>query len=308
VRVTTFISPATLEVVTPYLRPGTYHLQVKSGEITAQSEATFTALPAQIDSGIDHALSLAEKGKTSEAIDILTAIAKTDSDYQVRAFAYYQVGQIYFAKGDWWRWGGSLTFLDSDKSGPAVWTSWQYRLANDQADYFLPNNNDPDHDLKMADWTVKYDVTQNPEPRFYRGLVNARYGNLGEAKADSDFILKVEPGNPSYRALAAYIVALGGGKAELSTSSETITDARALSLLGETAYLSGNFSGAQLWWAQAARIYPMGASLAYLAGKKHLARGQKRVAEALLRECTTMSPNSKEAMEAEELLTTSTNP
>jgi tetratricopeptide (TPR) repeat protein len=306
VRVTTFISPNTLEVVTPYLRPGAYRLQVKSGGITVRSQVTFTASPAQIDSEIDHAVGLAKKDQTPAAIDILTAIAKTNGDYQVRAFAYYQIGQIYFAKGDWWRWGeSSLTFLDSDKSGPAVWTSWRYRLTNEQADYFLPTNNDPDHDVKMADWTVEYDVTENPEPRFYRGLVNARCGNLEKAKADSDFILKLEPGNPSYRALAAYIAGLAGDKTQLpSFSGETITDARALSLLGETAYLNGDVGSAQSWWTQAAKVYPLGASLAYWAGKKHMARGQKRVAEALLTECTIMAPNSKEAKEAKDLLIT----
>jgi hypothetical protein len=105
--------------------------------------------------------------------------------------------------------------------------------------------------------------------------------------------------------LAAYIAVLDGRKTLLpSFARETITDARALSLLGETAYLSGDLCAAKSWWTQSARVYPLGASLAYLAGKKHLARGQERVAEALLTECTTMAPNGKEAMEAKDLLAT----
>jgi predicted Zn-dependent protease len=173
----------------------------------------------------------------------------------------------------------------------------------DQSDYLLDVNPNPDHDLKLADWTVKKDVTQNPEPRFYRSLVNARYGDLRKAKADSDFILKLEPGHPSYRALAAYIAVLAGDKTLLqSFYGEAIKDARALSLLGEAAYLSGDVAGAHQWWSLAAKAYPLGASLAYLAGKKHLTRGQRRVAAALLTECTIMAPNSKEAKEAQDLL------
>ncbi len=51
-----------------------------------------------------------------------------------------------------------------------------------------------------------------------------------------------------------------------------------------------------------ATAYPLGASLAYLAGKKHFVRGQRRVAMALLTECSVMAPAGKEAKEVEELL------
>lgn len=303
VRVTNFISPSTLDVITPYLRPGNYKLQITSGRNIIRSEVSFTALPAPVDSEIDRALALVGEREATAAIAILTELAKTNSDYQVRAFAYYQVGQIYFGQGDWWRWAGVPIFLDSDKAGAAVSTSWRYRLSMDQADYFLPTNNDLDHDLKLANWTVEKDVTQNPEPRFYRGLINARYGNLQQAKTDSDFVLAQEPKNLSYRALAVYIAVLSGDKAQLqSFNGESITEARALSLLGEAAYLSGDVGGAQLWWTQEAKIYSLGGSLAYWAGKKHLARGQQRVAEALLAECTAVVPNSKEAQEAKDLL------
>lgn len=308
VRETNFVSPSRLEVVTPYLRPGTYQIQLKSGGITVRSEVSFTALPSPIDAEIDRAVALAGKGQAAPAIDILTGIAKGNDDYQVRAFACYEVGQVYFAQGDWWRWAGdcgAVASIFDAKAGMAVQTSWRYRLSFAQSSYLLPVHNDPDYDLRLADWTVKYDVTQNPEPVFHRSLVNARYGNLQKAKADSDFILSQDPRNPSYRALAAYIAVLGGDKKQLeSFSRESITDARALSLLGEAAYLSGDSAGAQHWWMLAGNEYPHGAALAFLAGKKHLARGHKQVAAALLAECTVMAPNSKEAKEAGDLLAT----
>jgi hypothetical protein len=303
VRETNFIGPSTLEIVTPYLRPGRYQLQLKSGGTTVRSDVTFTALPSPVDSEIDHAVEQAEKGRVSAAIAILTGIAKSNSDYQVRAFAHYQISQFYLAQGDLWRWGGEAAGIFAPESGMTVQTAWRYRLSSDQSDYFLPTGTDPEHDLKLADYTVEKDVTQNPEPRFYRSLVNARYGNLNKAKVDSDFVLQLEPANSSYRALAAYIAVLAGDKTQPeSLSVETTEDARALSLLGQAAYLSGDLEGAQRWWALEAKAYPLGAGLAYWAGKKHLARGQQRVAAALLTECTIVAPSAKEAKEAKDLL------
>lgn len=306
-----FVSPSSLEVVTPYLRPGTYQILLKCRGTTFRSNVSFTVLPAKIDSDFDRASAFAEKRQTSAAIEILSVIAMTNSDYQVRAFAHYQAALSYFAEGDWWRWGGEAfgIFDDSDKSGDAVQTSWRYRLILNQSEYFLPVNNDPDQDLKLADFTVEKDVTENPEPRFFRGLVNARYGNLEKAKTDCGFILLQEPSNPAYRALAAYVAVLSGDPTQLrSLAGENITEARALSLLGEAAYLSGDVAGARQWWGLAAKAYPLGAGLAYLAGKRHLARGQRRVAEALLAECVTMAPDSKEAKEAKDLLGKSVGP
>jgi len=171
------------------------------------------------------------------------------------------------------------------------------------SDYLLPVHDSPEYDLKLADFLVQYDATEGPEPRFYRGLVNARYGNLRQAKEDSDVILSQEPRHPSYRALAAYAAVLRGENAQLrSFNEESLTDARALSLLGEAAFLSGNPASAQKWWILAAKEYPLGAGLALLAGKKHLVRGHTRIAASLLAECTVMVPNSKEAKEAKDLL------
>lgn len=303
-RETHFVSPSTLDVVTPYLRPGLHNIQLKTAGATISTEVGFTALPSEVDSQIDRAIAIGQK-QVAPAIDILAGITKTSKDYQVRAFAHFQAAQIYFAHGDWWQWRAEAfgIFDDADKSGRAVQTSWRYRLAIDQSDYLLDVNPDPQHDIVVADWTVQYDVTQNPEPRFFKSLVNARYGELAKAKTDSDFILKREPSNPSYRALAAYIAVLTGDKTQLqSFSGDSITDGRALGLLGEAAYLSGDLQRAQQWWAQEARVYPPGSSLAYWAGKKHIARGHQRVAAALLTECTTMAPRSKEAKEAKDLL------
>jgi len=307
-RETKYIGPSALQIVTPYLRPGTYQLQLKSEEATVRSTVTFTALPAPVDSEIDVIAALAEKGNTAAAISGLKNIAKSNSDYQVRAFAHYQAGQIYFAKGDWWRWGGEAAAIFEPEAGRAVQTAWRYRLANDESAYLLPVDNDPNAPLTLTDWTVKYDITENPEPRFFRGLVNARYGNLEKAKVDTDFILKAEPDNASYRALATYIAVLLGDKSQVRPLAEPVTDARALSLLGQATYLSGDITGAQSLWDQEARAYPLGASLAYWAGKKHFARGHRRVAEALLQECVTMAPHSKEAKEASDLLTSMHTP
>lgn len=159
---------------------------------------SFTASPAPIDSQIDRAVSLAEHKQTDTAIGILTDIAKTNSDYQVRALAYYQIGQIYLAQGDLKRWGWTLTYLDADKSGMAIQTSWRYGLDDAQSTYFLNSGTGPDYDLRRADVVADNDVTENPEPRFHRALVNARYENLNKAKIDIGFLLKLEPNNPSY--------------------------------------------------------------------------------------------------------------
>jgi hypothetical protein len=75
-------------------------------------------------------------------------------------------------------------------------------------------------------------------------------------------------------------------------------------LLGEAAYLSGDPKGAQDWWTRSKKADPLGASLAYWAGKKHLERGQLRVATALLAECIAMAPDSPEAKEAKTLTAT----
>jgi len=300
-----FLSSTRIEAVTPYLRPGPYQIQVKTVGVIVRSEVTFTATPSQVDSEIDRAVALSTQGQSPAAISILTAITKTDDDYQVRSFAYYQLGQIYFALGDWWRWAGESTgiFLDAAKSGRAVQTNWRYRLVTSEADYLLNSNKKPDGDLRVADFVIQYDVTENPEPRFFRSLLNARYGNLPKAKIDSDFILKADRTNPSYQALAAYIGVLRGDSSLLqSFSGRQINDARALRLLAEAAQLSGDAEGAKQWWSQAGQADPLGARLTCLAGRKHLARGHQQVAKALINGCTIMAPDSKEAKEVQNLL------
>ncbi len=170
----------------------------------------------------------------------------------------------------------------------------------------LPTSNQPDHDLVLADWVVKKDVTGNPEPRFHRSLVNARYGNLDKARADCNYILRVDPTNASYRALSAYINVLKGDHEGLrSFDHETITDPRALALLGEAEFLSGNTVDARAWWGEEAKLFPKRGSLALWLAKKHLIRGQNRIARSLLAECVAIDPASQEAKEATALLAAS---
>jgi tetratricopeptide (TPR) repeat protein len=309
VRQTTFIDSSTLEIITPYLRPGSYKLQLRSGQTTVTSKVTFKSLPSETDSAIDKALAWAGQGDVSAAIAVLTNVAKNNVDPQVRSAAHYRMAQIYFQQGDWWRWAGESGAVFEPESGAAVQTSWEYRLSYARSVYLLPIESDPETPVRLVNWAVEYDVTRNPEPMFYRSLINARYGNLDKAEMDSKFILTADPDNPSYRALAAYIATLSGHRMELEDLySESATDPRALGLLGEAAYLNGDIGSAQRWWALAAKQYPLGASLAYWAGKKHLARGQQRVATSLLVECTAMEPTSKEAKDAQALLVASRAP
>jgi tetratricopeptide (TPR) repeat protein len=302
-RETSFIGPSTLQVVTPYLRPGPHQVQLKSGESTIRSGVTFVASPSPIDSQIDSAIAMADHGESAPAVAILKNIAKENPDHQVRAFAHYQSAEIYFALGDWWHWAGEAGAIFDHSGEMAVQTSWRYRLASDESTYLLPVENDPDTPLRLAEWTVKYDVTENPEPRFFRALLNARQGNLEKAKNDCAFILAQDPQNSSYRALAAYISALEGKKMESqSFAGGKIHDARALGLLGQAAFIGGEREAAKTWWQLEAKEDPHGASLAYWAGKKHFARGQNRVAAALLTECITIAPNGDQAKEAKDLL------
>ncbi|MGH9775648.1 MAG: IPT/TIG domain-containing protein [Candidatus Acidiferrales bacterium] len=305
-RDTRFLGDGELEVATPYLRPGTYSLQVKTVGVTVRSSVKFKVLPSPVDGEIDRAVNLAVHGDLPGAISILDSIARDNQDYQVRAFAHYQASQLYYARGDWWRWKGeaALIYADARKSGMAVQTSWRYRLAMSESEYLLDSNPKPDFDLRMADLDVAQDVTDDPEPRFYRALINARYGNLHRAKMDSDFILGMDPNNASYQALAAYVGVLSGDSSRLQSIpySASIKDARALRLLGEAAFLGGDGEGGQRWWSQAVEADPLGAKLSCLAGKKHFARGHEQVAAALLTGCTTMAPSSNEAKDAKDLL------
>ena len=301
-----FISATKLEVTTPYLRPGSYELELGSAKEILQSTVQFSASPTPIDATIDSAIGLARQHKASQALAILTQIASQNDDFQVRARAHYEAAEIYFSLGDWWHWAGEAGAIFQEAAGPAVQTFWKYRLASSESDYVLPTSNQPDHDLVLADWVVKKDVTGNPEPRFHRSLVNARYGNLDKARADCNYILRVDPTNASYRALSAYINVLKGDHEGLrSFDHETITDPRALALLGEAEFLSGNTVDARAWWGEEAKLFPKRGSLALWLAKKHLIRGQNRIARSLLAECVAIDPASQEAKEATALLAAS---
>jgi hypothetical protein len=298
----TFVNSSALQAVTPYLRPGTYGLDFKSGEVIIHSDVDFTALPVPVDSTIDQAEGLAEKHQIKPAIAILTNIGATHEDYDVRAYAKFRAAQLYLAQGDYWAAGEQAAFFDR-KVSMGVQTSWRYRLLSDEIAYSVSESNDHDTDLRVADGSIKMDVTENPEPRFWRALISARFGKMEQAKADLKFILAAEPENPSYRALAAYISVLAGDKTQLeSFRDQQVSDARALGLLGQAAYISGDYDGAQGWWAAEGKISVAEAKLGCGAGRKHVKYGQTRVGTALLAECATVTPDSREGKGAKELL------
>ncbi len=295
--------------VIPYLRPGAHKLDLKSGEKTIHSEVGFTALPAPVDSTIDRAEGLAAKKQTDVAIGILTSIAATDADYDVRAYAHYRAGQLYLVQGDYWKAAEQAALIWDKKVSMGVQTSWRYRLLSDEAAYSVSESNDHDTDLRIADGSVKMDVTDNPEPRFWRALVNARFGQMEQAKADLKFILAAEPESPSYRALAAYVSVLAGDKTQLeSFRGQPVNDARSLSLLGQAAYISGDYDAAQTWWAGQTKMNSVWAKLDYFAGRKHIKFGQARVGTALIAECATVAPDSREGKAAKEQLAALASP
>jgi tetratricopeptide (TPR) repeat protein len=305
-RDTKFISSTELDVETPYLRPGTHLLQISSEGASVRSDVEFSALPSEVDSRIDRAIEIAAQGKTDEAASALEQIGETNSDYQVRSAAYYAESQIYFNRGDFvlWEATSALIYLDSDKSGRAVQTFWRYGLAFAQSSYLLNSEPKVGFDLRLADQLVEFDVTQDPEPRFYRALLNARYGNLRQAKADSDFVSNAWSNKPSAAALAAYVAALGGNTGPLRaiTSGPIPTDATSLALLGEGFFISGDAASANRFWILAGEANPAGATMALLAARKHLNSGQKKMARVLFEECAAMAPNSKEARDARDAL------
>lgn len=301
-RETNFIGPTELEVETPYLRPGTHLLEISSEESSVRSDVEFSALPSEADSQIDSAIEIAGQGKIDEAVSALEQIGENNSDYQVRSAAYYVESQIFFNRGDFfgYRRASALIYLDSAKSGKAVQTFWRYRLAVAQSHYLLDAEPKAGFDVGFADRLIELDVTQNPEPRFYRALLNARSGNLVKAKADSDFVSKAWPNKPSAAALAAYIAALGGdpGPLRAMTSGPIPTDATSLALLGEGLFLSGDSASANKFWALADEANPTGATMACLAARKHLKSGQKTTARVLFTECAAMAPSSREGQDA----------
>jgi tetratricopeptide (TPR) repeat protein len=302
-REVTFLNSSALQAVTPYLRPGRYKIDIKSGQGVVRSEVGFTAVPAPVDTDIDGAEDLAAKKQTADAaIGIFTSIATSQPDYDVRAYVRYRAAQLYLQKGDYWAAGEQAALFDRRVS-MGVQSSWRYRLLTDEITYSVSENNDRDADLKVADWDVKWDVTENPQPRFWRSLISARFGKMEQAKADLKFVLVAEPENPSYRSLAAYINVLTGQKTKLEDfGGPQVKDEHALALLGQAAYLSGDYREAQALWARQAEIGVAQGKLDCGAGRKHLAYGQTRVGTALIAECAAVTPNSREGKQAKEQL------
>jgi tetratricopeptide (TPR) repeat protein len=301
-RETRFVNPSTLVAVTPYLFPGTARVQLRSEKGIISSSTFFKATPTAADEVITRALAQAKQKQEALALEALSRLAETHADYQVRAAARYQQSQIYLTLGDLWRWAGTPIFLDAEKAGDAVQTWWRYRLVGDLSSYLLPIGGGSDTPLKLLEKTMEKDVTGSPEPRFFRSLINARYGDVAKAKADVDSILTADPSNPSYAALAAYVAVLAGDKSKLEALPQTTNDPRAISLRGQAWYLAGDAAAAESSWTMEAQISSVEAVQSCWAGKKHLKNGQDRIASALLRECTTVLANSKEGKEARELL------
>jgi hypothetical protein len=73
-------------------------------------------------------------------------------------------------------------------------------------------------------------------------------------------------------------------------------------LLGQAAYLSGDYDAALAWWTPEGKISVAEAKLDLGAGRKHIKYGQTSVGKALLAECATVTPDSHEGKEAKELL------
>ena len=304
-RETNFLNSSVLQITTPYLRPGTYKVDLKANGVVIHPDVTFTALPAAADSDLDRAEALVAKKQTAAAISVLISIAASDPDYDVRAFAHYRVAQLYLAQGDYWQGGGEAGLIWDAKVSMGVQTSWQYRLLYDETAYALSQSSDHETDFRLADGSVKMDVTDNPEPRFWRALLSARFSKMEQAKSDLKFILAAEPENSSYLALAAYIGVLTGDKTQLEDfRGREVTDARALRLLGQAAFISGDQGSAHLWWTTGARINAVWAKLDYFAGQKHTKYGQTLVGTALIAECATVVPDSREGKDAKQQLAT----
>jgi len=298
----TFVNGSALQAITPYLRPGNYKIDIKSGETIIHSDVGFIALPAQVDSKLDQAEDLVAKKQINTAISLFTNIATTNTDYDVRAYAHYRAGQLYLVQGDYWAAGGEAGLIFDEKASMGVQSCWQYRVLSNEITYSVSQSNDHDTDLGVADWAVKWDITENPEPRFWRALMNARFGKMDQAKADLKFALAAEPNNPTYRALAAYMAVLAGDKAQLDAfRGQQVADARALALLGQAAYISGDQNGAQAWWSAEGKVGVWQAKLNCGAGAKHVNYDQTRIGTALLAECAAVAPDSL-AKQARKLL------
>ncbi|HZT68783.1 MAG TPA: IPT/TIG domain-containing protein [Terriglobia bacterium] len=303
-RTTTVLNSGAMQMVTPYLRPGSYKLDLKFGSAVIHSDATFTVQPAEVDAKIDQAEALVHEKRIEAALGVFESISSTDPDYDVRAYAHYRAAQLYLALGDYWAAGEQAGLVWDPKVSMGVQSSWQYRLLSDQLTYAI-SRGDQNTDFAVADGDIKWDLTESAEPRFWRALISARFGKMEQAKSDLKFILAADGENAAYKALGAYIAALQGDKAALDafrSQSAKVTDWRALRLLGQAAYMLGDRQLAQEWWGALPKEAVVWAKLDYLAGDKHVAYGQLRVGAALLAECAAVTPDSREGKQAKELL------
>lgn len=315
VRSQNFVSSSRLEVTTPYLPPGDYQVRVScSGELTTNGIG-FVSRRTKVDGQIHAAVTWARQGRITEGIALLEKIAETHGDYQVRAYARYHQARIFFANRDWnhWRMAAMAIFLNSKETKWSVQTYWPYGLEYAQS-YYLDSFQNPSDDARMFDITVDADRTEHPEPRFWRGLFNARAGDVSKARADSDFSVGKNPSNPKYLALAAFVSALEANhraagdftnraRTALADNTSSEINATAWSLLGDAAYVLGDKQEARSCWIEAERADTSQHAVALLAAKKHHWRGEKETAAMLFEKSTITAPaGSIEAREAQTLL------
>ena len=303
-----FVSGSQIDVVTPFLRPGEHRLWIQSQGKADPASPRFVAIAAPIDAELDAAMAQAASGKITAALDALQSVAETNEDYQVRAYTYYEMGQICLANGDfngWRSWSMSI-FQDAYSSGPSIQSYWPYRLAIIMSSYVYDMGKSVRNDAGF-DQVVDLDVTDAPEPRFERALFDALVGNVQKARRDIDFLLETQPPNAAYLALAALIAQAEGNRslalkqeaaAESALPANGLVATQALAILGELEYRRGDSLKAQSHWSRMGASAPHSASLAVILARRYLKMGSKEVASMFLSEAIAAAPNTPVASEA----------
>lgn len=306
-----FVSDFQIDAVTPFLRPGEHRLWIKNPNGIVEASVRFIAAATPIDAVLDAALAQAASGKTSAAMDTLRHIAETFNDYQVRAYAYYEMSRISLASGDLPGWcvESADIFLDANESGNSIQTYWPYPLA----DYvsgdvcLLGNTSLSDEGF---DNVIDKDVTGAPEPRFERGLFDTRVGKIKKARQDVNFILEKEPSNAAYLALSALVAEAEGNRTLARRREEAAQSAlpgsgqiatSALAILGELEYRMGDSRKAQAFWLRMGANSPPSALIALSRAKRYLNAGDKKNGAMFLSEASAAAPNTAAAAEADKM-------
>src|SRR5215813_13294142 len=125
-RLNRVINSSKVEVVTPYLRPGSYEVQVLCKDQKGRRGATFKSLPSSVDLELRNA----STANSTKALEILGKVARSNSDPQVRAYARFLESKIHFARQEWQDWAASIAgiFVEANEAGLSIQTYWPYRL------------------------------------------------------------------------------------------------------------------------------------------------------------------------------------